>query len=105
MADLMKEMAESLLKMGDADNKDPVSGVEPTGLHFIRCIKPRPKPVNAEDRPGLFVYTMTLQQITYMGVLESVKLKQDNFPFRKKFQEFYKEYELISDNFALQRYE
>ena len=47
---------------------------------------------------------MTLQQITYMGVLESVDLKQKNFPFRKKFEEFYSDFELLSPRFATLRY-
>lgn len=74
-------------------------------LHFIRCIKPRPKPLSKEDKPGLFVHSMTLQQITYMGVLESVDLKQKNFPFRKKFEEFYSEYELLGTKYADMRYD
>jgi myosin heavy subunit len=75
-----------------------------TELHFIRCIKPRPKPESNDDRKGLFVHSMTLQQITYMGVLESVNLKQKNFPFRKKFEEFYADYELLSPRYAHVRY-
>mmetsp|Transcript_3877 Transcript_3877/g.4534 ORF Transcript_3877/g.4534 Transcript_3877/m.4534 type:complete len:154 (+) Transcript_3877:2402-2863(+) len=47
---------------------------------------------------------MTLQQITYMGVLESVDLKQKNYPFRKKFEEFYAEYELLSSRYSAMRY-
>lgn len=52
----------------------------------------------------MFVHSMTLQQITYMGVMESVALKQKNFPFRKKFEEFYAEYELLSPRYAQKRY-
>lgn len=47
---------------------------------------------------------MTLQQITYMGVLESVDLKQKNYPFRKKFEEFYADYELLSPRYSQVRY-
>ena len=105
MDNLMDEMAEPLIKMGNEPTPTNLSeDVEPTELHFIRCIKPRPKPQSKTDRPGLFVHTMTLQQITYMGVLESVELKQRNFPFRKKFEEFYAEYELLSPRFAQVRY-
>ena len=100
----MEELAEPLLRMGEEKERKVDPSQEETQLHFIRCIKPRPKPLNPEDRPGLFVYTMTLQQITYMGVLESVELKQRNFPFRKKFQDFYAEYELLSPRFAQIRY-
>lgn len=40
-----------------------------------------------------------------MGVLESVDLKQKNFPFRKKFEEFYAEYELLGTKYADMRYD
>lgn len=36
--------------------------------------------------------------------MESVDLKQKNFPFRKKFEEFYAEYELLSPRYASKRY-
>ena len=39
-----------------------------------------------------------------MGVLESVDLKQKNYPFRKKFEEFYEEYELLSSRYSEIRY-
>ena len=39
-----------------------------------------------------------------MGVMESVDLKQKNFPFRKRFEEFYAEYELLSPRYAQVRY-
>ena len=39
-----------------------------------------------------------------MGVLESVDLKQKNFPFRRKFEEFYSEYEILSPRYATVRY-
>jgi|DEB0MinimDraft_12_1074336.scaffolds.fasta_scaffold18275_2 hypothetical protein len=43
---------------------------EKCDLHFIRCLKPNDKKVK-----NLFIHAMTLQQITYMGVLESIKVK------------------------------
>ena len=43
---------------------------------------------------------MTLQQITYMGVLESIKVKQENFPYRKKYEDFYRIYELLSPKYV-----
>jgi len=103
MEDLMNELAEPLLAIGVPEGAKPTD-VEPCELHFIRCIKPRPKPESKTDRPGLFVHSMTLQQITYMGVLESVALKQKNFPYRKKFEEFYAEYEILHARFAEKRY-
>ena len=100
----MSELAEPLLKMREEKDKTAPITCEDCKLHFVRCIKPRPKPESKTDRPGLFVQSMTLQQITYMGVMESVALKQKNFPFRKKFEEFYAEYELLSPKYAQKRY-
>ena len=48
---------------------------------------------------------MTLQQINYMGVLESISVKQENFPFRKKYEDFYKQYELLSPAYSEGRYD
>lgn len=104
MLNLMDELAEPLLRMGDEKQKKIPDNAEDCKLHFIRCIKPRPKPKDKNDRPGMFVHSMTLQQITYMGVMESVDLKQKNFPFRKRFEEFYAEYELLSPRYAQVRY-
>lgn len=104
MNDLMDELAEPKLQMGEEKQKKIPENAEDCKLHFVRCIKPRPKPLSPTDSPGLFVHSMTLQQITYMGVMESVALKQKNFPFRKKFEEFYAEYELLSPRYAQKRY-
>lgn len=104
MDDLMNELGEPLIVMEQEKGRAIPPDAEPCTLHFIRCIKPRPKPLSKTDKPGLFVHSMTLQQITYMGVLESVDLKQKNYPFRKKFEEFYSEYELLSPRYAEKRY-
>ena len=72
---------------------------EKTDLHFVRCIKPNDKKIK-----DTFVHAMTLQQINYMGVLESIKVKQDNFPYRKKYEDFYRVYELLSPAYSEGRY-
>lgn len=108
--DLMSELAEPLTQ----DLDDPSIGHKPTlpknhgleapcektDLHFIRCLKPNDKKV-----ANFFSHSMTLQQITYMGVLESIKVKQVNFPYRKKHAEFYKLYELLSPAYGEGRYD
>ena len=73
---------------------------EPCDLHFIRCLKPNDLKIK-----DTFFHCMTLQQITYMGVLESIKVKQENFPYRKKHEEFYKLYELLSPKYSEGRYD
>jgi len=35
-----------------------------------------------------------------MGVLESIKVKQENFPYRKKYEDFYRIYELLSPQYS-----
>ena len=75
--------------------KDMGPACEKCDLHFIRCLKPNDKKVK-----NLFVHAMTLQQITYMGVLESIKVKQENFPYRKKYEDFYRIYELLSPGYS-----
>jgi myosin heavy subunit len=40
-----------------------------------------------------------------MGVLESVDLKQKNFPFRKKYEEFYARYEILGPLYGTIRYD
>ena len=40
-----------------------------------------------------------------MGVLESIKVKQENFPYRKKHEEFYRLYELLSPAYTEGRYD
>ena len=48
---------------------------------------------------------MTLQQVTYMGVLESIEVKQKNYPYRRKFVEFYQRYEDLCSASATKRFE
>ncbi len=40
-----------------------------------------------------------------MGVLESIDVKQKNYPFRKSFEEFYQRYELLSPIYGTTRYD
>ena len=98
---LMNELAEPLIPK-DFTNKgpEPVKAskkpakepeCEKCDLHFIRCLKPNDLKIK-----DFFAHAMTLQQITYMGVLESIKVKQENYPYRKKYEDFYRIYELLS---------
>jgi myosin heavy subunit len=40
-----------------------------------------------------------------MGVLESIKVKQENFPYRRKHEDFYRIYELLSSEYSNGRYD
>ena len=56
--------------------------------HFIRCIKP-----NEEKKPGVWNGNLVLQQIRYLGVLESIKVRKESFPVRRPYKLFYQKYE------------
>lgn len=101
MRNLMEELAEPLLDIGNEDDsKKKKSTCEPCELHFLRCIKPNEKKIS-----DFFVDSMTLQQVTYMGVLESIEVKQKNYPYRRKFIEFYQRYEDLCSASATKRFE
>lgn len=57
-----------------------------------------------QNKANLFVDSMTLLQMTYMGVLESIEVKQKNFPYRRRFDEFYKRYEDLCPSTASKRF-
>jgi myosin-7 len=49
--------------------------------HFIRCLKP-----NEQKQRGVVVETFCMQQIKYLGVLESIRVRKEGFPFRKDYK-------------------
>lgn len=49
MDDLMLELAEPLIVMGPEAGRAIPANAEPCTLHFVRCIKPRPKPLSKTD--------------------------------------------------------
>jgi myosin heavy subunit len=93
----VKAMEAKKAKLKKKDNEEPC---EETDLHFIRCLKP-----NDDKVANVFHHAMTLQQITYMGVLESIRVKQENFPYRYKYEDFYRNYELLSPEYTKGRYD
>ena len=56
--------------------------------HYIRCLKP-----NELKKKNYFVPWFSLQQIKYMGVLDTIKIRQEGFPVIKSKYEFYMKYE------------
>ena len=63
--------------------------------HFMRCLKP-----NEEKRFKLFRPGLTLQQIRYLGVLDSIKIRKDGFPIRHPYKGFYEKYESLNPESA-----
>ena len=46
-------------------------------VHFVRCIKP-----NELKKKDFFLSKYAMQQIRYMGVLESVRIRKEGYPIR-----------------------
>ena len=85
LADLMEELAERTITQVQIPNKKMP---EPCELHFVRCVKP-----NETRGKNLFIETMVLQQIQYMGVLDTIRIRKVNYPNRRKYIQFYQRYE------------
>ncbi|KAJ0399326.1 hypothetical protein ATCC90586_000460 [Pythium insidiosum] len=55
-----------------------------TAPHYIKCIKP-----NNLKFPGGFSSDLVRHQLVYSGVLEVVRIRQDGYPIRRRFELFY----------------
>jgi len=56
-----------------------------TTPHYVRCVKP-----NKFKKALLFDHPMILAQLLYSGVLETVRIRRQGFPFRETFVEFWR---------------
>jgi myosin-5 len=56
-----------------------------TSPHYVRCVKP-----NKIKKPHHFDHPMILAQLLYAGVLETVRIRRQGFPFRETFPEFWR---------------
>lgn len=57
---------------------------------FIRCIKP-----NSLQMKNIFEPETVLTQLSYLGILEAVRIRKLGFPIRRTFQEFFVRYKLL----------
>lgn len=53
-------------------------------IHFIRCIKP-----NDSKLPITFIERVCYNQIKYLGVLDTVKMRKDCYHVRIPYKDFY----------------
>merc|ERR1719193_249354 len=67
-----------------------MGALQKTQTHYIRCIKP-----NNEKAELFFVPRNCMEQMTYSGVFEAVKIRKSGFPFRLKHTEFVKRYKCL----------
>lgn len=61
-------------------------------VHFIRCLKP-----NEEKEANNWNDSLCINQIRYLGVLESIKVRKEGYPIRRNYENFYKKYGLIME--------
>ena len=62
-----------------------------TAPFFIRCIKP-----NQQKAPATLDMAMVVEQLTYAGVFEAVKIRKSGYPFRKPHAVFSRQYRWIA---------
>ena len=60
-------------------------------MHFIRCIKP-----NDQKLPLTFVERVCYNQIKYLGILDTVRMRKDCYHVRLQYAEFYKKYGILN---------
>ena len=57
---------------------------------YVRCLKPN------EQKKEFFVTPMFLyNQIQYLGILDTINVRKHGYPTRKKYEDFFKEYEIL----------
>ena len=54
---------------------------------FVRCIKP-----NEDKKANFWVPALALNQIRYLGILDSINVRRESLPVRKTFEEHYAKY-------------
>ncbi|KAG8442508.1 hypothetical protein GDO86_011342 [Hymenochirus boettgeri] len=96
------------LKSGNKHKKPTVSLQFKDSLHslmatlstanpfFVRCIKP-----NIHKMPDHFDETVVLNQLSYSGMLETVRIRRAGFPVRRPFHDFYFRYKALMKNLTL----
>lgn len=58
--------------------------------HYVRCLKP-----NEMKKREFFIPTFVFQQIRYLGVLDTIRVKKEGYPSRKKFRDFFFRFEEV----------
>ena len=57
---------------------------------YVRCLKPN------EHKKEFFVTPLFLfNQIQYLGILDTIKVRKNGYPTRKTYEEFFKEYNIL----------
>ena len=57
--------------------------------HYVRCVKPNGKKFKYNQGMGAFEGDMSLRQLQYAGVMETVRIRQAGYPVRETFDQFW----------------
>lgn len=74
------QSGKTLLLKFSKEIDDLVNELSTANNHFVRCIKP-----NEEKLPNKVVEDYLLTQVRYLGVFETIQIRQKTFPFRKLY--------------------
>lgn len=61
-------------------------------MYFIRCIKS-----NNSKTPGMFESRVALEQIRYLGILDTIKMRKNSYSVRVKYRQFLDKYPWYRD--------
>lgn len=62
-----------------------------TAPSFVRCVKP-----NNLRFPQGWNASLILNQLIYLGVMETVRIRRSGFPVRRSFEEFHQKYQILT---------
>ena len=84
---------ESMCHRMQQEVADLLSLLEQGNPHYVRCVRP-----NAQRRSGKVDRMLVSQQVRYLGLVESVKVRRVGYCFNLEIAEFVNRYRLISRN-------
>ena len=58
--------------------------------HFVRCVKP-----NETQQPSLFEFPLARHQLLCLGVMETVRIRQEGYPVRREFGALLEQFEIL----------
>ncbi|XP_062521649.1 myosin-VIIa-like [Corticium candelabrum] len=66
---------------------------------FVRCIKP-----NELKKPNLFDRELSVRQLRYSGMMETIRIRRAGYPIRHSFSEFVDRYRVLVDGMKSSEY-
>ena len=89
MRDRLSKRPETSSSQFKTQVKELLDTLKGCSQHYIRCIKP-----NDTKRPRLIDAPQTTSQVTYLGLLENVRVRRAGYASRMKFSTFHAKYKV-----------